>query len=165
MVPLIALCTCGTVELEAIGEPIISVVCHCDDCQTGARQIEVLPNAAGVSEPDGGVGYLVYRKDRVQIRKGGELLRAYKIRENSATNRMVATCCGAAVILTFDDSKHWVDVYRARVIGNVPPLQMHICTRYRQSSKLDTTVPSFPGYPLRFVAKLLAARMAMLLGA
>lgn len=165
MVPLIARCACGTVELEAIGEPITRVVCHCDDCQAGARQIEVLPNAASVSEPDGGVGYLVYRKDRVRIRKGNELLRAYKIRENSATNRMVATCCNAAVMLTFDDSKHWVDVYRERIIGNAPPLQMHICTRYRQGGDLDSTVPSFPRYPLRFLAKLLAARMTMLLGA
>lgn len=165
MAPIIARCTCGKVELAATGTPITSVVCYCDDCQTGAQQIEALPNAARVREPDDGVGYVVYRKDRVRILKGAELLRGYKIRQNSATNRMVATCCNTAMILTFDDSKHWVDVYRAAVIGNFPPLQMKICTKYRKAGVLDTTVPAFSKYPLRLVAKLLAARIAMLLGA
>jgi hypothetical protein len=35
-----ASCSCGSVELEAIGAPITSVVCYCDDCQEGSRQIE-----------------------------------------------------------------------------------------------------------------------------
>jgi hypothetical protein len=118
-----------------------------------------------VREPDGGVGYLVYRKDRVRILKGAELLLSYKIRQQSATNRMVATCCNAAVMLTFDDSKHWVNVYRASVIDRAPPVQMQICTKYRQAGALDTTVPTFSSYPLRLLAKLVAARMAMLLGA
>jgi hypothetical protein len=160
---LIARCTCGKVELEAAGEPITSVVCYCDDCQAGAKQIEALPDAARVRESDGGVGYLPYRKDRVRIRSGAELLRGYKVRPNSATNRMVATCCNAAVILTFDDSKHWVNLYRACVIGDTPPVQMQICTRHRQAGVLDPTVPAYSGYPLRLLAKFAAARIAMLL--
>ena len=165
MAPMIARCTCGRVELEATGAPIASVVCYCDDCQAGAQQIEALPNAGRVREPDGGVGYLAYRKDRVRIRAGAELLRGYKVRPGSATNRMVATCCNAAVVLTFDDSKHWVDVYRVSAIGHVPPVQMLMCTRYRQAGALDTTIPAFSRYPLRLMVKLLAARIAMLLGA
>jgi hypothetical protein len=77
---------------------------------------------------------------------------------------MVATCCNAAVILTFDDSKHWVNLYRARVIGIAPPVRMQICTGHRQARTPDT-VPAYSGYPLRLLAKLLAARIAMLLGA
>jgi hypothetical protein len=108
----------------------------------------------------------VYRKDRVRILKGAEALRAYKIREESATNRMVATCCSAALILTFDDSRHWVDVYRASTIGHAPSVEMQVCTKYRQAgATLDTTVPTFSGYPLRLVAKLIAARIAMVFGA
>jgi hypothetical protein len=164
MAPLIARCACGKVELEATGEPITSVICYCDDCEAGAQQIEALPNAKGVREPGGGVGYLAYRKDRVRTQKGAELLRSYKIRQDSATNRMVATCCNAAVILTFDDSKHWVDVYRASAVGNVPPVHMQICTRYRRAGAVDPTLPAFSRYPFRLVAKLVAARVAMLLG-
>jgi hypothetical protein len=77
---------------------------------------------------------------------------------------MVATCCNTAVLLTFEDSKHWVDVYRARAIGKVPALQMQVCTKYRQAGIIDTTVPAFSSYPVRLVARLLAARIGMLLG-
>jgi hypothetical protein len=46
-----ACCTCGKVELEAMGVPITSVVCYCDDCQAGAQQIETLPNAGVCASP------------------------------------------------------------------------------------------------------------------
>jgi hypothetical protein len=49
-----ACCACGSVELEATGAPIQCVVCSCDDCQQAARQIEALPNAHAVTDPDGG---------------------------------------------------------------------------------------------------------------
>jgi hypothetical protein len=88
-------------------------------------------------------------------------MRAYKLRPNSATNRLVASCCNTAVLLTFDDSRHWANVYRDRVTGQVPPLQMRICTRHRPVGTTDT-VPAFSGYPLRLLAKLAAARIAML---
>jgi hypothetical protein len=162
--PLIARCACGKVELAATGSPIASAVCYCDDCQAGARQIEALPNAGRIRESDDGVAYLAYRKDRVRIRSGAEMLQSYKIRPDSATSRMVATCCNTAVILTFDDGRHWVDVFRGRVVGDAPPLQMRLCTKYRQPGATDA-VPSFPGYPLRLVARLIAARLAMWLGA
>ncbi|MEJ0005815.1 MAG: hypothetical protein WDM77_05370 [Steroidobacteraceae bacterium] len=165
MATLVARCSCGKVELAATGAPITSVICHCEDCAAGARQIEALPNAAAVLQPDGGVGYLAYRKDRVRIVRGAELLQSYKIRQKSATKRMVASCCNSAMILTFEDSKHWVNVYRARVVSDVPPLEMQICTKYRQGGTHHTTEPAFTGYPLRLVTKLLWARLAMLLGA
>jgi hypothetical protein len=125
-----ASCSCGSVELEAIGAPITSVVCYCDDCQEGSRQIEALPNARPVQDPDGGTAYILYRKDRVKCSRGALLLKSHKIREKSATNRVVATCCNSAMFLNFDDRKHWVDVYRARFKGDIPPLQMRICTKF-----------------------------------
>ncbi len=114
--PLIVRCTCGKVELEAIGAPITCVVCYCDDCEAGARQIEALPNATAVGEPDGGVGYVVYRKDRVRIPKGAELLRGYKLREKSATNRMVATCC---------NTRAAPEVRRQQALGGCVPCAGH----------------------------------------
>jgi hypothetical protein len=97
-----ARCSCGSVELEAIGAPIMSAACYCDDCQEGARQIEALPNARPVRDPDGGTPYLLYPKDRVNCSRGAEFLQAYKIKEKSATNRVVATCCNSAMFLNFE---------------------------------------------------------------
>ena len=160
----IANCACGHVALEAMGAPINSVSCYCDDCQEGARQIQSLPNAAPIQDPDGGTAYLVYRKDRVRCLKGASLLRQHKIRENSATNRVIATCCNTALFLNFDDSKHWVDVYRSRCHGSVPPVQMLICTRFRpEGVTIPTDVPGYPRYPISLLMQLIIAKAAMLL--
>jgi len=159
-----ARCSCGSVELEAIGAPIVSVVCYCDDCEEGSRLIEALPNARPVRDSDGGTAYLVYRKDRVKCSRGTQFLQAHKIREKSPTNRVVATCCNSAMLLNFDDGKHWVDIYRARVQGDAPALQMRICTKFKAGNgDVPNDAPGYPTFPLRFLAKLLAARIAMLL--
>jgi hypothetical protein len=159
-----ARCTCASVELQAIGAPITSVACYCDDCQEGCRQIEALLNAHPVRDPDGGTAYVLYRKDRVECSKGAQFLQGYKIREKSATNRVVATCCNSAMFMNFDDSKHWVPVYRARFQGDVPPLQMRICTKFKpENSDVPSDVRGYSTFPFRFVAKLVTARIAMLL--
>ncbi len=38
-------CTCGQVEFEAKGQPILTSVCYCDDCQRASRQTGSLPGA------------------------------------------------------------------------------------------------------------------------
>jgi hypothetical protein len=159
-----ASCSCGSVELEAIGAPITSVVCYCEDCQEGSRQIEALPNARPVQDTDGGTAYILYRRDRVKSLKGALLLKSHKIREKSPTNRVVATCCNSAMFLNFDDGKHWVSMYCARFQGNIPPLQMRICTKFKpENGDVPSDVPSYSSFPLKFLAKLLAARIEMLL--
>ena len=61
-----ASCACGSVELTAIGTPIVSNVCYCGDCQQGSLQIEALSNAGPVRDPDGGTAYMLYRRDRIE---------------------------------------------------------------------------------------------------
>lgn len=157
-------CACGQVAVEAVGSPITSVICYCDDCQEGARQIQLLPDAASIQDGDGGTAYLVYRKDRVRCLKGASLLRPHKIRENSATNRLVATCCNSALFMNFDDSKHWVDIYRSRCQGALPPAQMRVCTRFRPDGRsIPTDVPGYSRYPVSLLMKLLVAKVAMLM--
>ncbi len=160
-----ATCSCGRVELEAFGKPIVSSVCYCDDCQKGAALIEALPNAHAVSDPDGGTAFILYRKDRIACTKGAELLKSYKLKETSATNRVVATCCNSAVFVNFDKGPHWVSAYRARFHGDLPPLQARICTKFKpDGAALPGDVPSYSGYPPGMIVKLLASRVAMLLG-
>ena len=159
-----ASCACGSVKLVTIGAPIVSAVCYCGDCQQGSRQIEALPNAGPVRDPDGGTAYILYRRDRIECSKGASLLKSYKIRTSSVTNRVVATCCNSAMFMSFDKGPYWVSAYRARFQGDLPPLQMRICTRYNPPDLvLSNDVPSYPGYPLRFMARLLASGVAMLL--
>ncbi len=143
----------------------MTAVCYCDDCQEGARRIEALPNAAAILEPGGGTPYLLFRKDRFRCTQGDTLLKSYKLKETSATNRVVATCCNSAMFVNFDKGPHWVSVYRARFHGDLPPVEMRICTKFRPGdAELPGDAPNYPGYPLRLIARLVASRAAMLLG-
>ena len=158
----IARCACGSVELQAAGTAILSADCYCDDCQAGGRQIEALPNAGPVLTPAGGSPYLLYRKDRVQCTAGGQLLQPHKLQETSPTNRVIATCCNSAMMLNFDDSKHWISMYRARFVTAIPPLQMRVCTKFKPADvELANDLPNYPAFPLKFIGKLIAARIAM----
>ena len=157
-----ASCTCGSVEFAAIGSPITSVICCCDDCQAGARQIEALPGAPGVREPDGGTAYLLYRKDRFSCIRGEQLLQTLRLRENSPTRRVVAGCCNSAMFLDFEKG-HWFSVYRARV-ADAPPPQMRIQTRFAaKGTEVGNDIPAYSAFSMKLVAKLLLARLGMLL--
>jgi len=160
---VIASCACGSVELQASGTPIIGVICYCDDCQEGGRRIEALAKAGLVQDPDGGTAYFLYRKDRLECVKGTPLLKGLKLNEKSATNRVVATCCNSAMVLNFDDGRPWVSIYRRRIVGDVPPPTMRICTKFSKRP-LPDDIPRYAGFPLRFVARIVVAWIPMLLG-
>jgi hypothetical protein len=160
---LAAQCSCGAVEIEAVGKPIVSVVCYCDDCQAAARNIETMPNAASFRLNDGGTPLIVYRKDRVRCVRGEAKLTKLKLRNGSATNRRLATCCNSVMVLDFDDAKHWVDIYGFRVEKDAPKPEMLTCTKFAagEPANLDN-LPAYSGYPPKLIFKLLAARVAML---
>ena len=160
-----ATCSCGSVELKAFGRPIMSNVCYCGDCQKGADQIEALPNAGPVRGADGGTAYILYRKDRIECSKGSELLKPYKLKDASPTNRVVAPCCNSAMFVNFDRGPHWVSAYRARFHGDLPPIEARICTKSKpDGAVLPDDTPNYPGYAPGLIFKLLASRVAMLLG-
>jgi hypothetical protein len=157
-------CACGSVAFHVDGAPLAVAECYCRDCEAGWRRVEALPGAQPAREADGGTAYQVYRKDRVRCVTGRELLRPFKLTERSATNRVVAGCCNTPMLVDFDDAKHWVSVCRQRFGAAAAPLDMRICTHTRTPGELPADLPSYPRYPLRFVGRLLAARVAMLFG-
>jgi hypothetical protein len=101
-----------------------------------------LPHAAAVREPNGGTEYVLYRKDRV---------------------RVVAACCNSAMMMCFDDARHWIPIYRARFGPNAPAIQMRICTSFLPKSEiLPNDVPAHRDYSPAFMMKLLSSGVAML---
>jgi hypothetical protein len=162
---MLAQCACGRVKFEASGAPIASVVCYCDDCQEGSRRVEALPGAIPIRDSDGGTPYAAYRKDRVRFMAGSEHLVDQKLTPKSATSRVIANCCNAAIMLRFDDARHWVSIYRARIRGDLPPIEMRVCTKFASGrDNLPRDVPNYAGFAPRFLVRLLVARMAMLVG-
>ena len=158
-----ARCTCGKVEIELRGAPILGAVCHCDDCQAGSRRLEQLPNAPHILDAAGGTPYLLYRKDRVTCTKGEELLAGHKLKAASTTSRMVATCCNSAMLVRLDRILHWTPVYRDRFVGDAPPLEMRVSTKFKpEGVPLPDDLPSYAGISAKFALKLVGARIAML---
>ncbi len=157
-------CVCGRVRCQAVGTPILSAVCYCDNCQAGGRQIEALHNAARVLDADGGTPYLTYRDDRFSVIAGADLLVGYKIKDGAPTQRFVASCCNSGLFLKFGPG-HWVSAYRARFNGDLPPIEMRTQTKYRQAaSDIPHDAPKYRKFPVKLFRKLLTSRIAMLIG-
>lgn len=151
--------------MEARGKPIVTVVCYCDDCQAAGHEIEALADAKAVLDPDGGSQVVVFRKDRLSCVQGQDRLAPHKLKPDSATSRYLATCCNSAVYIGFDDAKHWVDLFRARIEGAAPAVQMRICTRFRPAGPdLPDDVPNRPGFDVGLIARFIVARLAMSIG-
>jgi hypothetical protein len=158
-----ARCSCGSVELNASGDPITSAVCYCESCQEGSRRIEALPNGRPACGSDGGTAYVLYRKDRVEYQKGAQLLQGLKLRDGSSTKRVVAACCDSPMFLVFEGG-HWLSVYRTALGGDSPPPEMRLHTKSKPAgTDLPNDVPSYRASSLRFMAKLFSAWIAMLL--
>jgi hypothetical protein len=159
--PLSATCQCGKVKFEMIGPPILTAACYCTSCQQAGRQFEQLPSAPPVLEPDSGTGMILYRKDRVQCVAGQEVLREYRLKPDSPTRRVVATCCNSAMFLDFTGG-HWLSMYRNRFPAGGPPLDVRIMTRERRAGvELAKGVPSYETHSGKFMVKLIAAWIAM----
>jgi hypothetical protein len=158
---LTASCRCGAVVLELTGAPIVHTACYCASCQEAGRRMEQLPNAPPVLGADGGTDCVVCRKDRVRCVRGGERLEAHRLKPESPTRRMVATCCNSAMFLDFTKG-HWLTLYRARMLGPVRPLEMRVMTSDRREGVvLPEDVPNYATHSGKFMWKLLAAWVLM----
>lgn len=161
---LISTCQCGKVQCQGVGQPIISGVCYCDDCQAGAEILESLDGAAKVRDEDGGTHYLTYRDDRFSCVEGADLLRAYQNSPDAATQRMVASCCNTAMFLKFSRG-HWTSTYAKRFKGDVPPIEMRTQMQFRNSSlPLPDDAPTYRTFGVRLFWRLFTSRIAMIFG-
>jgi hypothetical protein len=156
-----ATCSCGRVRCEGVGDPILSTVCYCGDCQAGGRQVEAL-GGPDIRDADGGTPYLSYRDDRFACVEGAELLVGYKLRPDAPTQRFVASCCNTGMFLKFAPG-HWTSAYRARFDGRSPPIEMRTNVAKRQSDfPIPRDAPAYRAFPLKFLRRLLVARIAMM---
>jgi hypothetical protein len=158
---LFGACRCGQVKFEAIGQPILAASCYCASCQEAGSRFEQLPGAPAVLNPDGGTDYVLYRKDRVQCVDGQEYLEEHRLKPDSPTRRLVATCCNSAVFVDFTKG-HWLTMYRNRFSAGAPRLEMRVMTQARPDGiELADDLPNYEGHSGKFMLKLIAAWIAM----
>ena len=77
---MIVACRCGACELEIIGEPLVQMYCHCDDCQA-------VHGAPYVPES-------VYRADQVTVTRGEPL--TWKLKSSP---RYTCPTCGTRMFI------------------------------------------------------------------
>jgi hypothetical protein len=159
---LFAICQCGKVKFEAAGPPILTGSCYCTSCQeAGSRFEQLLPAAPPVLDPDSGTGFILYRKDRVRCVSGQEHLQEHRLKPDSVTRRVVATCCNSAMFLDMTKG-HWLSMYRSRFPTGAPSLEMRVMTKQRRpGGELAGDVPNYGGQSGKFMLKLIAAWIAM----
>jgi hypothetical protein len=158
---LSAICQCGNVKFEALGPPILACSCYCTSCQEAGRRFEQLTSAPRVLDPDCGTGFVLYRKDRVQCVTGQEYLEEHRLKPDSPTRRVIATCCNSAMFLDFTKG-HWLSMYRNRIPTGAPPLEMRVMTKERRVGvELDDELPNYSGRSGKVMLKLIASGIAM----
>jgi hypothetical protein len=156
-------CACGEVHVALRKKPILSVACYCDDCQEGSRRLEELPEAPTIREDDGATAYVLWRVDRVEFLAGEDRLERHRLTEESPTDRVVASCCQTALFLDFRKA-HWVSMYRSR-FEDPPDIEMGIQTRFMPRFEPGSTpFPTHSSFPLKFIARVVRARIAMVFG-
>ncbi|MDF2115623.1 hypothetical protein PY365_08585 [Roseiarcaceae bacterium H3SJ34-1] len=148
-------------RLETIGQPIMAAACYCTSCRKAGRLFEQLPFAPPVLNETGGAEYLLYRKDRVQCVAGQEYLEERRLKPESPTRRVLATCCNSAMFVDFTKG-HWLTLYRNRFPAGAPPIEMRIMTRGRQDgATLADDMPNYESHSGKAMLRLLAAWVAM----
>jgi hypothetical protein len=158
---LTEICRCGKVKMETVGRPILIASCYCASCQEAGTRFEQLASAPPVLNPDGGTDYVLYRKDRVQCITGQEYLEEHRLKPDSPTRRVIATCCNSPMFLDFTRG-HWLTMYRNRFPKAAPPVAMRITTQDRRDGVvLAGDLPNCAGHSRKFMLKLLAAWIAM----
>ncbi len=156
-----AVCRCGDTTIDLTGEPILSAVCYCESCRTAGHGFERDLGAPHTVKADGGVDYCLYRKDRVKIVHGAHNLREYRLKPDSPTRRVVASCCGSPMVLDFAPG-HWLTIFRDRMTGPAREPQMRVMTKDKpEGVELPNDIPAYDTMPPRFMVKLLAAWAAM----
>jgi hypothetical protein len=106
------------------------------------------------------VNYASYRKDRVRVIRGGSYLREYRLKLESPTRRVTASCCGSPMFTDFTPG-HWVSIYRGRVPW-APPSQMSLMTQDKLDGVgLPTDIPAYKRMPVSLMVKLVASWAAM----
>lgn len=155
-------CACGKVHLEVRAAPILAAECYCNSCRDAGERLHALPGAPVVVGANGSTHFVLYRKDRISITQGKNLLRNFRLGPEAQTRRVIATCCNTPVLLEFKGG-HWCSLYANLWHGQaLPRPDLRTMTGDLPAGQmLDDAVPSGGWETTKFYGKLLGAWVAM----
>ena len=125
-------CFCGSVELEARGEPAAQGYCHCESCRS--------VSGAAVR------GFTLWPKDAVQVTKGEDLLKGYN--KVGFSDRQHCTNCGGAVLIQHP-TIGMADVHASSIpdFDFQPTLHVHYQER---KVRIPDGLPKYKDFPAGF---------------
>jgi hypothetical protein len=105
---------------------------------------------------------VLYRKDRIHFVQGSELLKEHRLKSQSPTRRVVATCCNTPMFMDFTKG-HWLSLYSCLWKAEaMPHIEMRTMTMDAlDGAKLSDDVPNPKTHTVSFFVKLLGAWVAM----
>lgn len=155
-------CACGQFHVELIADPFATAECHCTSCRTAAQRLDALPPSRAIFGENGGVPYVLYRKDRVHFPDGTDALAGFRLNEAASTRRVVATCCNTPIFLEFQGG-HWLSFF-----AGLWPEQQRPAMQIRTQTgdvpdgvMLDDSLPAGFTTTAGFYARLLGEWIAM----
>jgi hypothetical protein len=92
---------------------------------------------------------------------GQEYLEEHRLKPDSPTRRVIATCCNSGMFLDFTKG-HWLTMYRNRFPAGAPPLEMRVMTQDRRDGvALADDLPNYDGHSGKFMLRLISAWIQM----
>jgi hypothetical protein len=155
-------CTCGKVQIEVTGKPVVTAECCCDSCRAAGDRFELLPGTPTFRTPLKTTPYVLQRKDRFRIVSGAEQLRDFYLTPQSHTRRVVAACCNTPLFAEFQ-AGHWLSVYASLwPDATRPRMEMRtMAGDLPATSILPNDMPNLKSQSGGFFGKLLWAWIAM----
>ena len=155
-------CACGQFHIEVTGDPFITTECHCKSCRTAAQRLAALPPARPLAGPNGGIPYVLYRKDRVRFPDGTASLAEFRLSDTAPTRRVLTTCCNSPVFTEFEGA-HWLSLFATLWPEDQrPALEIRTQTGdIPEGTRLDDALPAGFWPTAGFYARLLAVWIAM----
>lgn len=155
-------CACGQFHLEVTGDPFITTECHCTSCRSAAQRLSVLPPAFPIAGDNGGVPYVLYRKDRVRFPDGTAKLAEFRLSDEAPTRRVLTTCCNTPVFTEFE-AAHWFSLFAGLwPEGQRPAARIRTQTGdVPEGVALDNSLPAGTMTTAGFYARLLGEWIAM----
>ena len=154
-------CQCGGVRFEAVGAPMMSVICHCTSCRTAGRAFDAVSPVAPIVDVGGGTAVVLWRKDRLKCVSGSDKLEPHRHSPMAPSRRMVASCCRTPIFGDFTKG-FWVSVYRDRAPDAPKPNMRVMLSDLEPGAKVpDDGLPRFRNRPGSFLLKLLTTWASM----
>ncbi len=154
-------CRCGQVKFTLQGPRILRISCYCTSCRAASDGFVREYGSPPVAGADGGTDLVLYRKDRIAQATGAAQLAERRLKPESPTRRLVATCCGTPMVMDFTKG-HWLSFYRAQLPADGSAPDMRVMTQDRPSGvTLPDDIPQYPRRSGSLLWKLLSTWAAM----